>query len=66
MIIEFDETFQLETTLEKVDSISDLFHMAMIRKDLIEHTVSRDDYFFTMDQLKDFVTFLNKATCDHI
>lgn len=66
MIIQFDETFQLETTLEKVDSVEDLFHLGLIKTDFVEKTVSRDDYFFTMQQLKDFVTFLNKATCDHI
>lgn len=66
MIIEFNDNFQLETILTKVDSIPDLYQLQLIKTDLLEHTVSRDEHFFTMSELKEFVSYLNKATCDYI
>jgi hypothetical protein len=66
MIIDFNDGYQLETILTKVDSIPDLYQLTMTSTDSIEHISTTDEYFFSMSQLKEFVSYLNKATCDHI
>lgn len=66
MIIEFNDSSQLETTLVKVDSVPDLYHLTLDKIDLTTGITYPDEHFFTMNQLKQFVSYLNKATCDHI
>jgi hypothetical protein len=66
MIIEFNDTSQLKTTLIKVDSIPDLYQLTLEKIDLVKSVAYPTEYFFTMNELKQFVSHLNKATCDYI
>jgi hypothetical protein len=66
MIIEFNNAYQLETVLTKVDVVQDLYQLTLTKKDLVENTTTSDEHFFTMKQLKEFVIYLNKATNDYI
>jgi hypothetical protein len=62
MIIDFNDSYQLETTLTKVESIDNLYYLLLTKIDLVEGTHTHDEHYFTLEQLKEFVVYLNKAT----
>jgi hypothetical protein len=62
MIIDFNDNYRLETTLTKVESIDNLYYLLLTKIDLVEDTRTYDEHYFTLEQLKEFVVYLNKAT----
>ena len=66
MIIEFNNSYNLETILTKVDAMPDLYELKLVKTDLLENVTSTDLHYFNIDELKKFVTYLNKATNGYI
>lgn len=68
MNIDFNECYRLQTELLKIEHL-DLYQLTLTKVDItdgVEDIIGVDEHYFTFDELKQFVTYLNKATNGYI
>jgi hypothetical protein len=68
MNIDFNECYQLQTELTKIEHL-DLYQLTLTKVDTTDGAsivTNKDEHYFTFDELKQFVTYLNKATNGYI